>query len=122
VAVLVATMAVGSCASRHDARVGAREAEERKALAGREGCTTCHGTTSEGGLGPSWIRLSGSTVQLADGSTVTADDSYIAESIQTRSAKKVAGYSLTMPPTQLTDDEVAALVAYIHSLGAAAKN
>ena len=78
----------------------------------------CHGATAQGGLGPSWIGLSGSTVQLNDGTQVTADDAYIAESIRMPSAKRVAGYSIAMPPTHLSDSEVGALVAYIDSLAA----
>jgi cytochrome c oxidase subunit II len=119
--VLVATIAVGACASSHDTGVSAPLTAQGKSLAMKKGCTTCHGATAQGGLGPSWIGLSGSTVQLDDGSTITADDSYIAESIRTPSAKKVAGYSLAMPFVSLTDDEVVALVSYIDSLGAAAK-
>jgi len=86
----------------------------------KAGCSVCHGTTGQGGVGPSWVALAGSTVKLDDGSTVVADDAYIRESIVAPSAKKVTGYSTTMPPTQLNDDEVAALIAYIDSLGATA--
>ena len=46
-------------------------------------------------LGPRarpWSGLFGSTVQLADGGTVTADDAYIRESILQPQAKIVAGY------------------------------
>ena len=116
--ILVATVFVSACSSTGET-TGPTQAARGKALAIKMGCTTCHGTAAQGGLGPSWIGLSGSTVPLEDGSTVIADDAYLAESIRTPSAKKVAGYTLAMPPLQLSDDEVAALVAYINSLTAA---
>jgi cytochrome c oxidase subunit 2 len=55
-------------------------------------------------------------VKLDDGSMVVADSSYLAESIRSPSAKKVAGYSIAMPAVPLSDDEVTALIAYIDSL------
>jgi len=82
----------------------------------RAGCTSCHGATSIRGLGPTWNGLAGSTVKLDNGSTVVADNSYLAESIRSPSAKKVAGYSIAMPAVQLSDEDVAALIAYIDSL------
>ena len=114
--VLATTVLGGACASNSD---GAKTpADQGKAIAMRAGCTSCHGATSVGGLGPTWNGLAGSTVKLDDGSTVVADDTYLAESIRSPSAKKVAGYSIAMPTIQLSDEEVAALIAYIDSLAA----
>ena len=55
---------------------------------------------------------------LADGSTVTADDSYIRESILNPNAKIVAGYQPLMPTFQgqLTEEQILALTTYIKSL------
>jgi cytochrome c oxidase subunit 2 len=53
---------------------------------------------------------------LEDGSTVTADEPYVTEAIVDPAARVVDGYSVTMPKTELTDAEVADLVAYISSL------
>ena len=117
--VMIAAAALGACSSSPHASGASTTAAQGKTIAMNRGCTTCHGANARGGLGPSWVGLAGSTVQLDDGSTVTADDAYLSESIRIPSAKKVAGYSLAMPPIPLSDDEVAALVAYIDSLGAA---
>ena len=117
--ILVATFVVGACSSSGET-TGSTQAAQGKAIAIKAGCTTCHGATADGGLGPSWRGLSGSTVSLEDGSTVIADDAYLADSIRAPSAKKVAGYSLAMPSLQLSDDDVTALVAYINSLAVAA--
>ena len=85
-------------------------------LARTRGCAACHGADGQGGLGPAWTDLAGSTVTLEDGSTVTADDAYLTESIVDPTAKVVDGFAVTMPKTDLSDAEVADLVAYIESL------
>ena len=112
---LATTVLSGACASSGDS--ASTPADRGKAIAMRAGCTSCHGATSIRGLGPTWNGLAGSTVKLDDGSTVVADNAYLAESIRSPSAKKVAGYSIAMPAMQLSDEEVAALIAYIDSLG-----
>jgi cytochrome c oxidase subunit II len=92
--------------------------ERGQELARTRGCAACHGADGQGGLGPAWTDLAGSTVTLEDGSTVTADDPYLTESIVDPKAHVVDGYAVAMPKTDLSDDEVADLVAYIVSLGA----
>jgi cytochrome c2 len=83
------------------------------------GCVACHATDEKRLVGPGWGGLYNSKVSLADGSTVTADDAYLSESIRQPNAKIVAGYPTgVMPPygSLLKDDEVNAIVAYLHSL------
>jgi cytochrome c oxidase subunit 2 len=80
-------------------------------------CSTCHlgnGT----GRAPSLNGVYGGTVRLADGSTVTADEGYIRESILFSNAKIVAGYQPLMPSFQgqLTEEQIMSLTAYIKSL------
>jgi cytochrome c oxidase subunit 2 len=57
-------------------------------------------------------------VLLADGSTVTADEAYIRESILQPKAKIVAGYQPVMPTFQglVTEEQIMNLTAYIKSL------
>jgi cytochrome c oxidase subunit 2 len=59
-------------------------------------------------------------VRLADGSTVTADDAYLRESILNPNAKIVAGYQPLMPSFQgqLTEEQILALTTYVKSLRA----
>ncbi|MEY2159974.1 c-type cytochrome [Rhodanobacter sp. FW106-PBR-LB-2-11] len=88
-------------------------------LAKDNGCTACHSTTRQRLVGPGWGGLYGSRVSLADGSSVVADDAYLAESIRQPNAKIVAGYPASVMPgydTLLKNDEVDAIVAYLHSL------
>ncbi len=82
-------------------------------------CVTCH--LSDGkGRAPSLNGVYGGQVRLADGSTVTADDAYIRESILVPSAKIVAGYQPVMPAFQgqLTEEQTLDLIAYVKSLQA----
>jgi len=82
-----------------------------------KGCSACHSVDETPKLGPSWVGLYGSQVELGDASTVTADDAYLIESTKDPNAKIVKGYSKdSMPKIALTDDEVDALIGYIKSV------
>lgn len=90
-----------------------------KQLADKYGCSGCHSPGTQKLVGPGWGGLYGSQVKLADGSTVTADDAYLAKKILHADGNTVAGYPKGVMPVfsgQLTDADVTALVAYIHSL------
>jgi len=80
-------------------------------------CTTCHLPNGRG-RAPSLNGLYGAKVLFADGSTVTADDAYIRESILNPQAKIVAGYQPLMPSFQgqLTEEQIIDLTSYIKSL------
>ena len=47
---------------------------------------------------------------------MTADDAYIKESILQPGAKIVKGFAPVMPPFQLSDDEINAVIAFIKTL------
>jgi cytochrome c553 len=87
-----------------------------KQLAKTSGCTACHGAKGEGGIGPAWTGALGSTVTLTDGSTATVDEAYLTRSIKDPAAQVVAGFSVSMPKNNLSDQDVADLVAYISAL------
>jgi len=82
-------------------------------------CNTCH-TGDTGARGPVLNGLIGSQVSLVGGSTITADDTYVRESILNPQAKVVAGFQPIMPSFQgvVSQDQVNALIAYIKSLPA----
>jgi cytochrome c oxidase subunit 2 len=80
-------------------------------------CANCHtGGTRQ--RGPHLGGLFGKPVRLADGRTVTFDETYIRESIINPNAKIVAGYAPVMPTYrgQLSEEQLLQLVAYIRSL------
>ena len=50
---------------------------------------------------------------LADGSQVKVDDEYLKNSVRTPGAQVVKGFPPVMPPSELSDDEMAALIGYM---------
>jgi cytochrome c oxidase subunit 2 len=80
-------------------------------------CTNCH-RTGERGRCPDLMNLFGSTVKLADGGTVKADEAYLRESILYPNAKVVAGYQPIMPTFQglVTEEGLLQLIEYVKSL------
>ncbi len=89
-------------------------------LVNETGCTACHSTGENRLVGPGWGGLYGSTVPLADGSSVTADDSYIEESMIAPNAKVVAGFAPGLMPDYsalLSPEQRNAIAAYIRTLG-----
>ncbi len=82
-------------------------------------CVTCH-LADGSGRGPSLNGVYANKVLLADGTTVTADDSYIRESILQPKAKIVAGFQPVMPVFQglVTEEQIISLTAYVKSLQA----
>ena len=95
---------------------GSPAAEEGRQLAQRSGCTACHGASGEGGIGPAWVGALGTEVELDDGTTVTVDEDYLTRAIAEPGAQVHAGYEYPMPENQLSDAEIAQLVAYIVEL------
>lgn len=94
-------------------------ATEGAQVATEYACTSCHALNNTKLVGPGWGGLYGRQVTFVDGTTLQADDAYLAESIRTPNAKVVAGHTAgTMPSyaTMLSDDEIDAVVAYIRSL------
>jgi cytochrome c oxidase subunit 2 len=79
------------------------------------GCIQCHGQNA-----PTLAGLYGRHVKLDDGSIVTADESYLRESILNPPARVVSGYPRLMPSLRglLSEEQITDLIAYIKTLGA----
>jgi cytochrome c oxidase subunit 2 len=99
-----------------------QRADRSLALQGRQlfsklQCITCH-YAEAGNRAPVLEDLFNRRVQLQDGSTVLADESYIRESILVPTAKIRAGYRPIMPSFegQVSQDDLVRLIAYIKSL------
>jgi cytochrome c oxidase subunit 2 len=93
--------------------------ETGRQLAESHGCRACHSQDGSASLGPGWKDLYGREEKLADGSSVPVDDAYLQESILDPKARLVQGYPPVMVPYTFSQDELAALVAFIQSLSAA---
>lgn len=100
------------------ARAGTGLAAQGAALFRRFGCSGCHGTQASVHA-PSLEHLYGSTVSLADGTHVTADERYLHDSILLPRKQVTAGYLPIMPSYagRIGEEDVLALVAYLKSRG-----
>ncbi len=117
---MVAVAALGAMSCQDDgASSEPGEVDEGREIARTAGCAACHGADGEGGIGPAWAGIVGTEIELDDGTTVTVDEAYLTQAIAEPGAQIHAGFSVTMPENQLTDEEIAAVVAYIVSLGGA---
>lgn len=85
-------------------------------LFSENGCSSCHSTSGGQSTGPHLDEVFGQEVELADGSTVVADEDYLTRSIQDPTADVVDGFQPIMPSLGLSDEDIEALVAYIRSL------
>jgi cytochrome c oxidase subunit II len=136
------------CGTRHSGMIGMVTVMEPAAyqawLSGNEGggtlasrgerlfselaCNTCH-LNDGSGRGPALVDKFGTQEQLANGSIVNVDETYVRESILTPQLKVVAGFQPVMPTFQglVNEEGVMALIEYVKSLqsspgGAAAAN
>lgn len=89
-----------------------------RALFTRAGCAGCHDPSSAVHA-PDLRGVYGRKVPLSDGRVVTANAAYLQDSILQPDRDIVAGFEPIMPDFSklLDEDEVAALVAYLQSLG-----
>jgi len=91
-----------------------------KSLFGSDGCSACHSLTGNAGVGPSFKGVAGSKVTLANSQTVTADDTYLEQSISDPDAQIVKGYRAGVMPAAIASynlagkpNDIRALVAFI---------
>lgn len=125
------------CGTRHSGMIGMVTVMEPAAyqawLSGNEGggtlasrgerlfselaCNTCH-INDGSGRGPSLVDKFGTQEQLANGSIVNVDETYVRESILTPQLKVVAGFQPVMPTFQglVNEEGVMALIEYVKSL------
>lgn len=118
VAPLVAVAVLAGCganASSTDLNLSPA-GEAGRTIANSNGCAACHGADGGGNIGPPFVGLFGSSVELESGETITADREYLVESIVDPDAATVAGYRLPMPTNNLSPDEVDSVVIYIVEL------
>jgi cytochrome c oxidase subunit 2 len=91
--------------------------EQGRVLADAKACAACHTIDGSPRVGPTWKGLYGKTETMTDGSTAQVDEAYLRAFIRDPQARQVKGFAPVMPKIELTDEELAALVAYIQSLG-----
>jgi cytochrome c oxidase subunit II len=97
---------------------GASMAELGEKLFQTYGCVSCHLLDQQGRC-PSLRNVFGNPVQLEDGRTVLADESYVRESILNPNAKIVKGYKRDIMPVfqgQISEEGLLQLIVYVKSL------
>lgn len=114
--VLGFVLVLGACGSDGADRDLSPAGAAGREVALSEGCSACHGDNGEGSIGPAWVGLAGSTVELEGGTSVIADADYLRRSILDPQADVVAGTTIDMPVTDLSEKQVDDLVAYIEEL------
>ncbi|MGR9105787.1 MAG: cytochrome c oxidase subunit II [Gammaproteobacteria bacterium] len=85
-------------------------------VATAQGCLGCHSIDGSASAGPTWKGLYGKTETLEDGSTIVVDEAYIREAISNPGAALVKGFAGIMPPYQLSEEDLKALIDYTRSL------
>jgi cytochrome c oxidase subunit 2 len=93
-------------------------AEWGEQLAQDYACATCHSTDGSQMTGPTWQGVFGHEVTLSDGSTVTADENYIRQSILEPNSQVVEGFPAVMNTYQgqLNEEQINAIIEYIKTL------
>jgi cytochrome c oxidase subunit 2 len=85
------------------------------------GCVACHSFDGSVIVGPTWQGLAGSTVSLADGTSVVADGDYLISSILDPNLQIHDGFQPNVMPAnfgeRLSEEQIAQIVAFIQSLG-----
>jgi cytochrome c oxidase subunit 2 len=95
-------------------------AERGKAIYQAKACIGCHSLDGSQVVGPTWKGLYGLTNhKMSDGTSVTADDSYLKESILNPTAKIVEGFQAGVMPSyqgQLSDAEIADVIEFMKTI------
>lgn len=93
--------------------------EAGKLLFQQRGCSQCHTVDGTARIGPTLKGVLGHKVVFSDGSSLVADENYLRESMLEPAKRVVAGFEPVMPTQQgrLKNEEIAAIIAYIKSLG-----
>lgn len=119
---LVSTTLVVGCARDRQVQLDAA-AERGRVVAQRAGCTGCHtGLDSDASIGPTWKGKWGTEVPLDDGTQVPFDETFVRNAVRDPDLQRRKGNWLHMPAygtTQVSDADLADLVAYLRALGGA---
>ncbi len=81
-------------------------------------CSQCHTVDGTANTGPSLLGIWGESQTLKDGTSATADENYVRESLLEPSVKIVSGFENVMPSFKgkLKENEIMAIIEYIKTL------
>jgi cytochrome c oxidase subunit 2 len=90
--------------------------EKGKKLVEELGCLGCPSLTGEKSSGPTFKGIFGRETLLENGKKVIADREYLEHSIKSPTEAIVKGYPASMPPYNMTEEDVYAMVDYLETL------
>ena len=115
-----AVLVVAGCGQNDSAKTTGGDATHGKILYTSLTCDGCHTLTGTRGTGPTFKGLAGSQVKLKSGKTVTADEDYLYESIETPNKELVSTYSALMEsaikPHAVSQQDARDLIAFIKTV------
>jgi cytochrome c oxidase subunit 2 len=103
----------------YEAALAAGGPEAGRVFVQKYGCLGCHTTGGGTLVGPTWLGLHGSEVELADGSVEIADDEYLRQAILDPQSQVVLGFgpmTFNAEAVGMTDEEIESIIAYIATL------
>ena len=113
-------MLTAGCGGSGGSTPTAGSSAQGKALYTSLTCDGCHTLTGIRATGPTFRVLAGSQVKLKSGKTVTADDDYLSESIETPNKEIVASFSALMEavikPHAVSEQDARDLIAFIKTV------
>lgn len=112
---MLAVLALSSCGNEPELLLSPA-AQEGRSVALDNGCASCHGKNGQGVTAPSWQGIYLEQIPLDGGISVLGDDDYLYRSITEPQAQIVEGWTIKMPENDLTDDEIASVIAFIKEL------
>jgi cytochrome c oxidase subunit II len=120
VTIAVLAVVVAGCGTSSSAPTATGDAALGKALYTSLTCDGCHTLSGVRATGPTFKGLAGSQVTLKSGKTVTADDDYLFESIETPNIELVSTYSALMEsaikPHSVSEQDARDLIAFIKTV------
>ncbi len=93
-------------------------ADKGKSVSTSNGCTSCHTLDGSKGVGPTWKGTYGTQADIG-GKQVPVDAAFIETAIVDPNAQVRSGYGPSMPSYKgkLSEEDIAAVVEYMKSLG-----
>jgi cytochrome c oxidase subunit 2 len=113
-------LVAAGCGQSDSAKTTGGDATRGKFLYTSLTCDGCHTLTGTRATGPTFKGLVGSQVKLKSGKTVTADEDYLYESIETPNKELVSTYSALMEsaikPHAVSQQDARDLIAFIKTV------
>jgi cytochrome c oxidase subunit 2 len=103
-------------AKHREAIAALSPAERGKKLIEELGCIGCHSLTGEKSSGPTFRGIYGRETPLENGKKVVAEEEYLEHAIKNPNESIVKGYPAIMPPYNMPEEDVYAMIEYLKTV------